>query len=158
MAGELQAQRPRSIWAQRWYGWWPPVAAFLAVLIGVPLIVLGAAYLIAGNDNLFSLKPTKSCLGEVDGVRTSTSVKGINDFIAEAAIDGAVRVWLPANQVVISFGESPQDAERTQRAYLRFAGGTIPIQDLLQRNQNTVLLWKDKPSPEDERTVDRCLS
>jgi hypothetical protein len=158
MAGELQAQRPRSVWAQRWYGWWPPVAAFLAVLVGVPLLVLGAAYLIAGNDDLYSLEPTRSCLDEIDGVRTGTRAQDLDDFIAEAAVNGAVRVWLPANQVVISLGESPQDAERTQRAYLRFAGGTIPVQDLLQTKQNAVLLWKDKPSEEDEQTVDGCLS
>lgn len=158
MAGEPQGQRPRSVWAQRWYGWWPPVAAFLAVLVGVPLLVLGASYGIAGDDNLFSLEPTKSCLEEVDGARTGTRAQDLSDFVAESAVNGAVRVWLPSNQVVISFGESPQDAERTQRAYLRFAGGTIPVQDLLRADQNAVLLWKDKPSEQDQKTVDGCLS
>jgi hypothetical protein len=158
MAGEPQGQRQRGVWAQRWYGWWPPVAAFLAVLVGVPLIVLGASYAIAGNDDLYSLEPTQDCLGGVAGVRTSTAENDVDDFIAQAAVNGAVRVWLPANQVVISFGESAQDAERTQRAYLRFAGGTIPVQDLLRANQNAVLLWKDKASARDEEVVDGCLS
>lgn len=158
MAGEPHGQRPRSVWAQRWYGWWPPVAAFLAVLIGVPLIVLGAAYAIAGDDDLYAVEPTKSCLDDLDGVRTSTREQDIGDFIAESAVNGVVRVWLPVNQVAISFGESPQDAERTARAYARFSGSTINVQELLRTQQNAVMLWKDKPSQQDEKTVDACLS
>ena len=158
MAGEPQGARARSVWARRWYAWWPPVAAFLAVLVGVPLLILAAAYAVAGNDDRYALEPTMSCLEDADGVRVSSNERDLDDFIAESAIAGAVRAWLPANQVVISFGESDQDAERTQRAYLRFAGGTIPVNDLLARNQNAVLLWKDKPSAHDARTVEDCLS
>jgi hypothetical protein len=158
MAGEPQGQRQRGVWAQRWYAWWPPAAAFLGVLLAVPLLVLGVAYAIAGGNDLYALEPTQSCLEDVDGVRTSPREKDVNDFVAEAAINGALRVWLPANQVVISFGESNQDAERTERAYLRFSGATIPVKDLLRRNQNAVLLWIDKPSARDEKTVEDCLS
>ena len=159
MAGEPQGVREsRSGWSRRWYQWWPPVAAFLAVLIGVPALVLGAAYAVAGGNDQYSLEPTKSCLAKVDGLRASRNDEQLNDFIAESAVNGAVRIWFPANQVAISFGSSDQDAERTARAYARFSGSTINVKDLLRQDHNAVMLWTDVPTKADERTVFDCLS
>jgi hypothetical protein len=158
MAGEPQGARaPRAAWSRRWYEWWPPVAAFLAVLIGVPTLVLGAAYAVAGGSDLYALEPTQSCLEGTDGVRTSKNDRELNDFIAESAVNGAVRVWLGSNQVAISFGASDQDAERTARAYARFSGTTINVKDLLRQENNAVMLWTDVPSEEAQKTVSDCL-
>jgi hypothetical protein len=158
MAGEPQAVRgSRSGWSRRWYHWWPPAAAFLAVLIGVPAIVLGAAYAVAGGSDQYALEPTRSCLAKVDGLRVSKNDGELNDFIAESAVNGAVRIWFPANQVAISFGGSDQDAERTARAYARFSGSTINVKDLLRQEHNAVMLWADVPSQEDEKTISDCL-
>lgn len=144
-------------WRRRVDTWWPPVAAFLAVLIGVPLIVLGAAYAIAGDDDLYTLGPTESCLEDAEDVSVSDRDHDV-DVLARTASGGALRVRFDHNGLVISFGENEQEAERRQRRYLRVAGGTIPVQDLLERQQNVVLLWEQKPSEEQRELVDGCLS
>ena len=141
--------------------WWPPLLAFLAVLVGVPLLVLAAAFAIAGDDDLFALAPTRSCLAEVDGAQVSEREQEIGDVLANSATGGALRLRLTGpgdNTVIISFGEDEQEAERRRRSYLRFAGGTIPVQDLLVQQQNAVLLWERPPSDEERELVDGCLS
>jgi hypothetical protein len=141
--------------------WWPPIAAFVAVLVGVPLLVLAAAFAIAGDDDLYSLTPTRSCLAEVDGVRITEREEEIGDVLANSATGGALRLRLTGqgdNTVIVSFGEDEQEAERRRRSYLRFAGGTIPVQDLLVQQQNAVLLWERPPSEEERELVDGCLS
>jgi hypothetical protein len=148
----------RSAQRQRLQDWWPPIAAFVAVLIGVPLLVLGAAYAIAGDDDLYSLKPTQSCLADLDGVTVTDSEDDVDDVLANSATGGALRARLPDNTLIVSFGEDEQEAERRQRSYLRFAGGTIPVQDLLVRQQNAVLLWERNPNDEERELVDGCLS
>lgn len=158
MAAEHTPPTARDLWAQRWHGWWPPVAAFLAVLIGIPALVLLAANAIAGGDDLYSLKGTSGCLTDREGVRVSDRERDLGrDFIAQAAPGGALKVTFEGNDLVLSFGTTEQDAERTQRAYLRFAGGTIPVQDLLFRERNAVLLWRDPPRPEHRELLVGCL-
>ena len=146
------------IWSERLRTWWAPVAAFLGVLIGVPLLVLGAAYAITGDDDLYSLTPTQSCLQDVEGVKVSDDEVEVGDVLANSATGGALKVRLPNNTLVVSFGESDQEAERRQRSYLRFAGGTIPVRDLLVQQGNAVLLWERPPGEEERKLVDDCLS
>jgi hypothetical protein len=157
MAAEPTPHRARGVWAQRWYGWWPPVAAFFAVLLGVPALVAGAAWLLTGDDDRYSLQPTMSCLDARDRIRVTSDDGEIKDFIASSAPGGAMKVKFPRNVTVVSFGVTTQDAERTYRAYLRFAGGTIPVQDLLFREENVVLLWETPPSERDRLAVRDCL-
>lgn len=135
-----------------------PAAAFLAVLVGVPALVLGVAYVIAGDDDKYSLAPTRSCLADADGVRVSAEENDVNDVLANSATLGALKVWLDQNTLIVSFGETAQEAERRERSYLRFAGGTIPVQDLLRRQENAVLLWERAPSEAEAELVDGCLS
>ena len=159
MAAEPTPRSARELWARRWHGWWPPVAAFLAVLIGLPALVLVSANAIAGGDDLYSLESTSDCLGGREGVRVSDRETDLGrDFIARAAPGGALKIDLKGNDLILSFGESEQDAERTQRAYLRFAGGTIPVQDLLFRERNVVLLGRDPPQPGQRELLAGCLS
>lgn len=158
MAAEPTPPSARELWAQRWYGWWPPAAAFLAVLIGIPALVLISANAIAGGDDLYSLESTRDCLVDKEGAEVSEREQDLGrDFIAQAAPEGAMKVTIAGNDLVLSFGTSEQDAERTQRAYLRFAGGTIPVQDLLFRERNAVLLWRDPPQPEQRELLVGCL-
>lgn len=138
--------------------WWPPLAAFLGVLIGVPLLVIGAAYAIAGDDDLYGQTPTRSCLAEAEGVRVSDRASDVADVLANSARGGALKVWLPGNTLVVSFGEDEQEAERRERSYFRFAGGTIPVRELVMRQGNAVLLWERAPAEEERELVDGCLS
>jgi hypothetical protein len=138
--------------------WWPPLAAFLGVLVGVPLLVLGAAWAIAGDDDLYALAPTRSCLADAEDVRVSDEARDVGDVLANSARGGALKVWLPGNTLIVSFGEDEQEAERRERSYFRFAGGTIPVRELLMRQGNAVLLWERAPGVEERELVDGCLS
>jgi hypothetical protein len=138
--------------------WWPPLAAFLGVLIAVPLLVLGAAYAIAGDDDIYGLAPTQSCLADAEGTRVSDDPGDVSDVLANSARGGALKVWLPSNTLIVSFGDDEQEAERRERSYFRFAGGTIPVRELLMRQGNAVLLWERTPSEEERTLVDGCLS
>jgi hypothetical protein len=120
--------------------------------------VLGAAWAIAGDDDLYSLTPTRSCLADAEGVRVSEGARDVGDVLANSARGGALKVWLPGNTLIVSFGEDEQEAERRERSYFRFAGGTIPVRELLMRQGNAVLLWEHAPGVEERELVDGCLS
>jgi len=101
----------------------------------------------------YTLDETRACLLERPGLRVTRRV----DFVASTALGGALRVQLRRNQVTISFGLDEDEAERIARAYRRFRGRNIGIEDVLRPRRNAVLLWKAHPSPADEATVNGCL-
>jgi hypothetical protein len=61
------------------------------------------------------------------------------------------------NTAVISFGESLEDAARTEEAYRAFAPEEVPLESLLGRYRNVVMIWSFGPSQEDLKTVSDCL-
>jgi hypothetical protein len=80
------------------------------------------------------------------------------DFVASTALGGAMRVKVsPENFVVMAFGNDDAEAERIERAYRDFAGKRIPINDVLQRSKNLVLVWNAPPTGEDESALTNCL-
>jgi hypothetical protein len=103
----------------------------------------------------YALAPTKACLQSEDGVSVNT--KDV-DFVASTALGGAMRVKVsPENFVVMAFGNDDAEAERIERAYRDFAGKRIPIDDVLQRSKNLVLVWNAPPTGEDESALTNCL-
>ena len=102
----------------------------------------------------YELGPSKACL-EQGGSRVST--KGL-DFVASTALGGAMRVRLATDNFVdVSFGEDAGEAERIETAYRRFAGRSIPIDDVLIRTKNVVMVWNAPPSAEERDTLLGCL-
>ena len=103
----------------------------------------------------YALAPTKACLQTEDGVSVNT--KDV-DFVASTALGGAMRVKVsPENFVVMAFGNDDAEAERIERAYRDFAGKRIPINDVLQRSKNLVLVWNAPPTGEEESALTNCL-
>ena len=103
----------------------------------------------------YLLTPTRECLLSQDGVRVDT--KNV-DFVATTALGGAMRVRLPTrNFVVMAFGNDEAEAERIEDAYREFAGRSIPIDDVLQRRKNLVLVWNAPPTGDDDAAVSGCL-
>ncbi len=124
---------------------------------------LAAAALVAGcggagetaEPQRYALGPSRACLQE-NGLRASTT--GL-DFVASTALGGAMRVRLPTDNFVdVSFGEDDGEAERIEAAYRRFAGRSIPIDDVLQRTKNVVMVWNAPPTPEERETLLGCLA
>ena len=124
-----------------------------------PALVLAlfaaAAAACGGNaDEPYELKDTHACLRK-ERVRVTT--KNV-DFVASTAAGGALHAEFARNEVTVAFGDSEEDAARTERAYRRFAPKRLNIDDVLRRDRNVVLLWGVAPSPEDAETISRCLN
>ncbi len=65
---------------------------------------------------------------------------------------------LPDNEVTLVFGETTDDAQQIEKAYIRFRGRNIGIADILKRMSNVVMLWKEHPEQLDLETVEGCLT
>lgn len=129
--------------------------ALSAGLAAVALVAAGCGQKPGERPDHFDLAPTRACLQQQEGVRVTT--QGL-DFVASTALGGGMRVTLADNFVVMAFGETDEEAVRIEQAYRRFAGKRIPIDDVLKRDQNVVMVWNAPPSAEDEGRVSGCLS
>jgi hypothetical protein len=68
-----------------------------------------------------------------------------------------MRVRIARNDLSLAFGESEREAERIEQAYKRFAPKRFPIQDVLRRDRNVVMLWGVSPTIDELDAVNRCL-
>jgi hypothetical protein len=108
----------------------------------------------AAEPALYELAPSRACLQEA-GVDVKTS--GL-DFVASTALGGAMRVRLATDNFVdVSFGEDAAEAERIETAYRRFAGRSIPVDDVILRTKNVVMVWNAPPTGEERDTLFGCL-
>ena len=102
----------------------------------------------------YELAPSRACLQQA-GVDVST--RGL-DFVATTALGGAMRVRLATDNFVdVSFGEDEAEAERIESAYRRFAGKSIPVDDVILRTKNVVMVWNAPPSAEELDSLTGCL-
>jgi hypothetical protein len=111
----------------------------------------------SGGDepSSYALAPTKQCLQAESGVKVDTHDV---DFVATTALGGAMRVKVsPQNFVVMAFGENEAEAQRIEEAYRDFAGKRIPIDQVLERKKNLVLVWNAPPTDEDDNAISGCL-
>jgi hypothetical protein len=122
----------------------------LRLLLALPVAVAACGG--GGGTDLYSPKPTRACL-EQQGVR----VGGKLDFVASTATGGAFQATVSGNRVTVVFGETENDARQIELAYRRTAAPNVGVTDILGRNVNVVLLWREHPSDEQLRTVAECL-
>ncbi len=129
--------------------WRRTVVPALAAAAGLSLGGCG------GSDEpvFYRLAPTKSCLQKAN-VRVTT--RGL-DFIARNALGGGLHATFSGNQVTLAFGKTEEGARGIEIAYRRFAGKGIPIDKILMRDRNVVMVWTGGPSPSDLGTVTDCL-
>lgn len=125
-----------------------------------PLAALAAALTLAasgcgGEDapEVYALEPTRTCLEE-SGVQVRTDDL---DFVASTALAGALHGELGGNEVTVAFGETAEEGERIESAYRAFAGERIPIDHVLLREENAVVLFAAPPSEDDRSRVVDCL-
>jgi hypothetical protein len=124
-----------------------------SVLLGL-ILALGSLAGCGGDEvSLYQLRPTRSCLENADLEPTQRNL----DFVASTALGGALRVRFAGNLLSLTFGRSQKEAERLERAYRRFAPRRFPIQDVLRREGNVVMLWGVSPTIDQLDTVMRCL-
>src|SRR2546425_12742736 len=102
--------------------------AFLlaAVLAGALVVVAGC-----GSPGAYDVDKTRACLVGQPRVVVRNKV----DFVASNALGGAISVTLPGNETVprnevtLSFADDRAEAERIVRAYQRFKGPNIGLED-----------------------------
>ena len=124
-------------------------------LLAAGLVLASLAAGCGGSaDEPYDLDATRACL-RGERVPLSRDV----DFVASTAAGGALHAEFPKtkNEVTIAFGDSEEDAARTERAYRRFAPKRLNISDVLRRDRNVVLLWGVAPNEQDAETISRCL-
>ena len=119
-----------------------------AVLAGALLVVAGC-----GSAGAYDVDKTRACLVRQPGVLVRNKV----DFVASAALGGAISVTVGANEVTLSFAVDRAEAERIVRAYQRFKGRNIGLEDVLRAYHNVVVLWALHPSDAALQTIRDCL-
>jgi hypothetical protein len=126
----------------------------LAAALAFAALVAGCGS--AGEEpSSYALAPTKLCLLGEDGVKVDMHHV---DFVATTALGGAMRVRVsPTNFVVMAFGDDEAEAQRIEQAYREFAGRSIPINEVLQRRKNLVLVWNAPPTGEEDAALTSCL-
>jgi hypothetical protein len=128
----------------------------LASALAIAALASGCEGSKEAEPEAYALAPSRACLAARDDVRVDAQKV---DFVASTALGGAMRIELPAtdNFVVVSFGDDDAEAARIEHAYREFAGQHIPIDDVLQRTKNVVLVWNGPPGLEERETVLGCL-
>jgi len=107
-----------------------------------------------GSTKSYSLEDTKACLKE-----RGAQIGGSLDFVASTATGGAFVAGLGDNSVKVVFGETTDDAEQIELAYDHFARPNVRpgLADVLRRQNNAVMLWKEHPQDSDLALVTGCL-
>jgi hypothetical protein len=120
----------------------------------LPVVLIGALVAAGcGSPSTYDADKTRACLSKQSGVVLSNKV----DFIASNALDGAFTAKFLGNQVTLSFADDRQEAERIVRAYERFKGKNIGLEDVLRPTKNVVALWAAHPSDTALQTIRDCL-
>jgi hypothetical protein len=125
-----------------------PQALLLAVVFACALVVLAGC----GSPSAYDVDKTRACLLGQPGVVVRNKV----DFVASNALGGAISVTLGGNEVTLSFADDRAEAERIVRAYQRFKGRNIGLEDVLHANRNLVALWAAHPSDAALQTIHDC--
>jgi hypothetical protein len=132
----------------------PQALLLAAVLAGALAVVAGC-----GSVNTYDVDKTRACLVRQHGVVVRNKV----DFVASNALGGAIsvtlggKVILGGNEVTLSFARDRTEAGRIVRAYQRFKGRNIGLEDVLHVNHNVVALWAQHPSDAAQQTIRDCL-
>ena len=125
---------------------------FMLLLVGVLTLTACGG----GGTDLYDRDATLDCLRGA-GVRADTRKI---DFVASTALAGALHAAFPGNEVTVSFGDTLEDAEQTQRAYQRFAPSRLRpnLHHVLKRDRNAVMRWGVSPTARHETAIRSCLS
>ncbi len=128
------------------------VAGGAAVAAAAVLVVAGCG---GGSEKAYSAEATEACL-ERAGL-TIIPVDGSTDVVASSALGGSVSARLSLNKVTIAFGRSAAEGTVIEKAYATYGSQDIPIDQVLERRRNAVLLWAGVPTLQDGKVVRECL-
>ena len=123
------------------------------------MAVAAGAVLVAGcggsSAKVYAAAATQACLEQAGA--TIVAVDDKIDLVAESALGGSLGAKVGENRVTIAFGRSDAEGSVLESAYKQYGSRDVPIDHLLQRRGNAVLLWAGPPSPQDTDAVRSCL-
>jgi hypothetical protein len=122
---------------------------------------LGAVALLAGCGTKSGSATAVYDRGKTDTCLSSKHVRigGPLDFVASTATGGAFKAHVDGgNFVTVVFGQTIQDANNIDQAYVRFHSHNVGIDDVLRQQGNAVMLWHAHPSDADLTLVQGCLT
>ena len=107
------------------------------------------------SAKVYTVAKTRGCL-EQAGIAI-VAVDQTTDVVAESALGGSLGARIGQNRVTIAFGRSDAEGSVLAGAYKKYGSRDVPIDQVLQRKGNAVLLWAGAPSPRDADAVSSCL-
>jgi hypothetical protein len=108
-----------------------------------------------GGTSLYTKAATAACLSKI-GLHPKP-VTPATDFVASSATGGAFSLRLIGNAVTVSFGLTDADANNIEEAYHRFRAQNVGLEDVLRRQSNVIMLWRNHPQDENVATITSCL-
>jgi hypothetical protein len=139
--------------------------------VGLAIGSVGLAFVTScgGDAPSYSLISTYSCLKD-HGAEVTHDLDDLDFFvfdpIAREAGAGALKADVGANSVVVVFERSVDEAKQTEAAYKttprEVLNSTLgnpgpPIEDLLRRSRNVVVLWLTPPTDAATAELADCL-
>ncbi len=124
----------------------------LTLLAVLPLVVAACG---GGGSKTYDADLSRACMAEHGYAVTDPPS---DDLVASAAEGGSYAVHYPAQPtVIVSFGDNRDGAERIVRAYQRFHGSNIVLEDALKVRNNAVILFSRHPTDDDISKIEGCL-
>lgn len=117
------------------------------------MLAVGLAFTVTGcgsSNVTYDANAVRDCL---PGFQDDTQ-----DALAADAPGGAFEATIGRNTVTLAFGRSEGDAERLMGSY-RTLGEAFdqPVDDILSRRGNLVMVWANTPSSVERDTLEKCL-
>ncbi len=123
----------------------------IALLLSTAILVAGCG----GSEPVsYTLQGSRACLSQVGPITPKAEMNDLA-FDAREAVGVAVG---DSNSVELGFEGTANDAKRNA-ARLKLVGEAIggPVDDVLMREGNVVILWENTPSDADLASVKDCL-
>jgi hypothetical protein len=128
-----------------------------AISAAVAFVLVLAACGGGGGGGSASREPTASCLRSSGADNVSTAKDDL-DYVAQTASAGGIQATVSGTTVTIALGRTEEDAKRLEAAYKIFAEGFgVPVDDVLKRKGNAVIMWDATPTNEQSGKVEDCL-
>lgn len=109
-----------------------------------------------GGGGGYTLAATTACIDEAP--RMSVHEGAELDYVIEDAPAGAAEVGVDGTTAEIAFGNSSADAARMKRQVEILAGAfAVPVEDLLERRGNTLIVWDSTPTEDQRRRLRDCI-
>ena len=131
------------------------ISASLLCALAAVAVLVAAGCGGGGSEKAYGASATRSCL-EKAGVEI-VPVDESSDLVASSALGGSLGARLAANHVTISFGRDATEGDLLRQAYTRYGSRDVPIDQVLERRRNAVLLWAGAPTRQDADVVRSCL-